>query len=175
MTLQTTRTGTDRYATSADRPRLRIAHEKRHSAVVDGAWWPQGGDLVTELTELLPVLIARLGPIHRVIYHLDEWAAAPGKATIGDRRISLDGYRHMPTGTVEIRPLDGAPLTLLVVPPGTGAESADALMSAAADPGKTATVVDLLAGLTSAAAERGGAEIGGAEQRWESEGGSGGY
>ncbi|GAB2719696.1 DUF5994 family protein [Nocardia thraciensis] len=168
MMLQTTRTGTDRYKAPIDRPRLRIAPGQRHSAPVDGAWWPRGEDLATELTELLPALATRLGPIQRVIYHLDEWIAAPGKAAIGDRRINLDGYRHRPTGTVEVLPLDGTPLTLLVVPPGTAAEAAGAVMSAAADSGNTATVVDLLGALTLDITETGGAE-----QRWESEGGSG--
>ncbi|WP_280320338.1 DUF5994 family protein [Nocardia wallacei] len=148
MTSQTARTGTGRYEVPANRPRLLIAPEERRSAATDGTWWPHGDDLVTELTELLPVLTTQFGPIQRVIYHLDEWVAAPGKSAIGDRRISLDGYRHRPTGTVEILPLDGGTLTLLVVPPGTAADSADAVMSA---------------------------DTGGAEQRWESEGGSGGY
>ena len=60
MTLRTSRTGPDRDGTSADRPRLRIAPEKRPSAGVDGAWWPRSDDLVTELTELRHVITTKL-------------------------------------------------------------------------------------------------------------------
>ncbi|WP_280270833.1 DUF5994 family protein [Nocardia wallacei] len=161
-----------RHKTFADSPRLRVAPESRHTVSVDGAWWPRGDDLVAELPDLLAVLTARLGPIHRVIYHLDSWAPAPGKAALGGRQVRLDGYRHRSADTIDVLALDGAALALLVIPPRTDPGSAHAVMTAAADPDNTSTVESLLA-VAAPHRDDVGVETGRAEQRWESEGGAG--
>ncbi|WP_024806045.1 DUF5994 family protein [Nocardia sp. BMG51109] len=160
-----------RHKTFADSPRLRVAPESRHTGHVDGAWWPRGNDLVGELPDLLAMLTARLGPIHRVIYHLDTWAPAPGKAAIGGRQVRLDGYRYRPADTIDVLALDGAALALLVIPPRTDPDSAHAAMTAAADLDNTSAAESLLA-LAAAHRDDVGVEISCAEQRWESEGGA---
>lgn len=172
MTPHPNRTDAKRHSLSADHPRLRVVPEARHSGPVAGAWWPHGDDLVTELLDLLPTLTARLGPIHRVIYHLDEWTAAPRKARIGDQQVRLDGYRHRPTATLDVLAFDGTALALLIIPPNTTGDSARAAMTAAADPDDTSTVASLLA-ITVPKGNDDSAETDGAEQQWESEGGTG--
>ncbi|WP_433713516.1 DUF5994 family protein [Nocardia sp. CA-084685] len=84
---------------------------------VDGVWRPRGNDLVVELPDLLTSVATRLGPIHRVIYHLDEWAAAPRKLRSGGRLVRLDGYRHKARHTLGVLGVSGVQLTLVVVTP----------------------------------------------------------
>ncbi|WP_334028344.1 DUF5994 family protein [Nocardia terpenica] len=162
----------DRHSASAAQPRLCLGPDARRTGPVDGAWWPHSHDLVTELPDLFPALTPRLGPIHRVIYHLDTWTPAPRKTRIGDQQIRLDGYRHRPTATIDVHALDGTALTLLIIPPNTTSDTAGAALTAAADPANTSTVASLLA-LTVAKGIDDSAETGGAEQQWESEGGAG--
>jgi hypothetical protein len=82
----------------------------------DGVWWPHSRDLVAELAGLFSVLQPGFGPVHRVIYHFDEWSAAPGEMESGGRRIRLDGYRHRPVRTLGIVGTDTA-LTLRLITP----------------------------------------------------------
>ncbi len=94
---------------------------------VDGAWWPHSRDLVAELTDLLSALRPGLGPICRVIYHLDEWSSAPRELDSAGQRVRLDGYRHRPARTLDLIGRDiGATLTLRIITP-----VADADMTAA--------------------------------------------
>ncbi|MFB8003871.1 DUF5994 family protein [Nocardia sp. NPDC056000] len=123
MTSQATETTTGRP--SHDQP-LRLELEGGGVAS-DGSWWPHGRDLSAELPELLAMLTPRLGPIHRVIYNLDEWDTAPRKLAFGGRQVRLDGYRHLPARTLEILGVDiGARLALRVI-----ASQADSELSGA--------------------------------------------
>ncbi|WP_245717703.1 DUF5994 family protein [Nocardia jejuensis] len=107
---------TNRQA-SADR-RLRLALNTSGSGPFDGFWWPHSRDLAGELPDLLAALSGRLGPIHRVVYHLDEWTPAPRKLEFAGRQIRLDGYRHLPARTLEVLAVSiGAQLTLQVIIP----------------------------------------------------------
>jgi hypothetical protein len=81
-----------------------------------GVWRPRGTDLVTELPDLLTALGVRLGPIHRVIYHLDEWTTTPRILADAGRQVRLDGYRHKSAHTVDVLGVRGDRLTLRVCP-----------------------------------------------------------
>ncbi|MFE3954511.1 DUF5994 family protein [Nocardia sp. NPDC059091] len=116
MTLQPNGTNADRRAPPAHRPRLEL--DAVGAVNVDGVWWPHSRDLAGELPDLLAMLVPRLGPIHRVIYHLDEWATAPRKLDAGGRCVRLDGYRHMPARTLEVLGvITGTHLTLRIITP----------------------------------------------------------
>lgn len=93
---------------------------------VDGRWWPRSNDLAAELPDLLAELADRLGTIHRVVYHLDEWATAPRKLDSAGHQVRLDGYRHQPRRTVNVLGVTGGRVTLLVVPPFAEGAEADA-------------------------------------------------
>ncbi|AYF75805.1 hypothetical protein D7D52_20370 [Nocardia yunnanensis] len=85
---------------------------------LDGLWWPRSRDLADELPDLLATLLPRLGPIHRVIYHLDEWSSAARKLEFGGRQIRLDGYRRLPARTLEVLAVSaGTRLTLQILAP----------------------------------------------------------
>ncbi len=125
-------------------PRLRLKPKSPQSGSVDGAWWPHGEDLTAELPDLLSVLSVRLGPIGRVIYHVNEWATPPAKFADGGRTVRLDGYRLQPVNTVDVLGLNGAKIVLLVVSPQTDPDQAHAIMMTAAGPSNASTVESLL-------------------------------
>ncbi|WP_181719586.1 DUF5994 family protein [Nocardia gipuzkoensis] len=109
MTPQLTTTTPGRPMPPTYRPRLEF-----DAAGTGGVWRPRGNDLVTELPDLLTELGLRLGPIHRVIYHLDEWTTPPRKLANAGRQVRLDGYRHKPAHTVDVVGVGSGKLTLRV-------------------------------------------------------------
>ncbi|MGO4615380.1 DUF5994 family protein [Nocardia sp. 2YAB30] len=162
--LQTT-TDAGRRSAPIRRPTLLLAPGTIGNTSTDGTWWPYSRDLSAELPDLLAALGNRLGPIHRVVYHLDEWDTAPRKLQNAGRRVRLDGYRHKPSRTLDILGVGGTRITVLVSPPRTDADSARASMMDTANPHGTPTTGDPL----------GVADIEtiGAQQCWDSEGGAG--
>ncbi|MFG1791807.1 DUF5994 family protein [Nocardia sp. NPDC049149] len=115
MTSQSTETNPGPHASPTHRLRLEL--DGRGTGAYDGFWWPHSRDLASELPGLLTTLVPRLGSIHRVIYHTDEWATAPRKLDFAGRQVRLDGYRHMAARTLEILGVSGAHLTLQVITP----------------------------------------------------------
>ncbi|WP_405485780.1 DUF5994 family protein [Nocardia sp. NBC_00511] len=104
--------------------RLRLELDTAGTSDGDGFWWPHSRDLTTELPDLLTSLTPRLGPIQRVIYHLDEWEPAPRKLEFAGRRVRLDGYRNLPARLLEVHGVDiGARLVLRIITPGEDAET----------------------------------------------------
>lgn len=101
------------------------------TGAVDGAWWPQSGDLAAEVADLLPALAGRVSAVSRVIYHLPSWNPAPSRIVVGGRIVRLDGYRYQPINTVYIVGTDRDRIALLVVPPATDPADAHATMAAA--------------------------------------------
>ncbi|WP_036347068.1 DUF5994 family protein [Mycolicibacterium aromaticivorans] len=126
-------------------PRLRLKPKGPQTGRVDGAWWPHSDDLEAEVPDLLAVLSVRLGPISYVLYKMTEWVKARGKILIGGRVVRLDGYNRQPSNTVEVQGLGGGKLVLLVVPVGTDADRAHAVMMTAAAPDNASTSDELLA------------------------------
>ena len=168
MTLQIPRSEAERHLYHT--PRLRLKPKAPHTGYVDGAWWPRSDDLTVELPDLLAVLSVRLGPIDRVIYHLDEWATAPAKFATGGGTLRLAGFRYKPVNTVEVLGLNRDRIVLLVVQPHTDPDDAHTTMMAAAGPNNAATVDGLLGiGLRDRETR---AQAAAARARWESEGGA---
>ncbi|MEU7634350.1 DUF5994 family protein [Nocardia sp. NPDC049220] len=114
MTLQLSKTTPRRQTPSVHRLRFQF-----DTAGTVGVWRPYGNDLVAELPELLAVLGGRLGPIHRVIYHLDEWTITPRKLANAGRQVRLDGYRHKPAHTIDVLGVSGDRLTVRIDLPST--------------------------------------------------------
>ncbi|MFI5778955.1 DUF5994 family protein [Nocardia sp. NPDC051570] len=97
---------------------LRLELNTVTTGPVDGFWWPYSRNLADELPDLLATLELRLGSIYRVIYHLDEWATAPGELDFNGRRLRLDGYRHIPARTLEVLGVGlDTQLTLRIITP----------------------------------------------------------
>ncbi|WP_419402903.1 DUF5994 family protein [Mycobacteroides abscessus] len=170
MTPQQTRRNDQNSIVPARTPRLRLKPKAPQSGYVDGAWWPHSDDLSAELPDLLAVLSVRLGPVHRVLYHLNAWTKAPRKLITAGRAVHLDGYRRQPANTIEILGLDGDRLALLVMPPGTHPNDAHHAMMTAAQPNNAATV-DTLLTISQQDRDR-STQASTAREQWESEGGA---
>ncbi|BBX40931.1 DUF5994 family protein [Mycobacterium simiae] len=132
------------HAGPQNTPRLRMKPKARMSGHVDGAWWPHSDDLPRELPNLLAVLSVRLGSVERVMYDLAEWANAPRRLATGGRSVRLDGFRHQPANTLDVRGVGREGIRLLVVPPSTDPDTAHKAMMTAAAPGNVDSVVDML-------------------------------
>jgi hypothetical protein len=145
MTLQRGQTATSgKHTPPENTPRLRLKPKAPISGYVDGAWWPRGDHLPTELPDLLAVLSVRLGPIDRVIYNITDWAKAPAKLAAGGRLVRLDGYHRQPVNTIEVLGVNRNKTVLLVVPTHTDPDRAHDTMMAAAAPNNAATIDNLI-------------------------------
>jgi hypothetical protein len=145
MTQPINRTGAGSPGPLVERaPRMLLKADSAKSGYVDGAWWPYSDDLVTELARVLTPLAARLGVIHRLTYHLDEWASAPEELVFAGQHVRLDGYRHGTAHTVEVSGRRNSRLVLLVIAPGTAADRALSVMTSASGKNDESTVDELL-------------------------------
>ncbi|MDR7169120.1 hypothetical protein J2W56_002861 [Nocardia kruczakiae] len=102
--------------------RLRLKPEDRHSAYIDGAWWPRSADLATELPELLAALTTR--QVDRIVYDPDSWSPPPRQVTVGDHSISLEPYRFRLRNTMYVVGADSAVTVLRVILPSADRQTA---------------------------------------------------
>ncbi|MEU4343146.1 DUF5994 family protein [Nocardia sp. NPDC023852] len=174
MTKSKTRAGKRSHGDPALRVQLKPSTSENgyttpKTGYVDGAWWPQGDELVTELPALLAVLAARIGPVHHVAYPLGEWAGTPADLVVAGRTVRCAGYRYGAAHTVEMLGVKDCRLVLLVVPPHTDAHDAFATMTSASATNDESTVDELL---MIGVRERSDRADRAAVQRWVSEGGA---
>lgn len=168
MTLQSTHADTRTHSPPAEgTPRVLLKDEAPKTGYVDGAWWPYGDQLTTELPGLLAVLETRLGPIHHVAYHLGEWANTPRELDIAGRTVRLDGHRYRTVHTIEVLGDRDRRLVVLVVPPCTDAQDAFVAMTSASTKNDTSAVADLL--MIGTREHRDRTERAAAVHRWDSE------
>jgi hypothetical protein len=117
--------------------RLRLAVGPSRKAAFDGAWWPHTTDAQAELPSLLEALGDRRGQITHVLLGAAEWDL-PHPRRLGPARAAaarLGWYTSQPAGVVTIMTEFGqGRFDLLVVPPGTAPDAADAAMVAVATP-----------------------------------------
>lgn len=127
-----------------DQQRLTLKSAEGSSGHVDGGWWPRSRDLAAELPDLLSELASRLGRIERVSYNLSVWGAVSRKLVVGKSVVRLAGFRSQHPDTIDV--ISGRRLiTILVVPPEASTELAERALAAAADPGNTDPIDELLA------------------------------
>jgi hypothetical protein len=147
-------------------PRFRLKSKGQCGVgCVDGAWWPRGDCLVTELPELLGALSHRLGDISRATYHPGEWSAAPAELAYGGKVVRLDSRRPL-ANTLEVLDAEGNKIVLLVVPFRTDPDQAHAIVMAAAASDNVSSVDTLL--MISVKDRESRAKSAAAQQRWGS-------
>ncbi|MFZ3558465.1 DUF5994 family protein [Streptomyces sp. BH055] len=113
--------------------RLRLAPRLGAPRAIDGAWWPRSYDLLAELPTLLAGLPAAWGHIGSVVLDGTVWSSAPGRMLVAGQVVRLR-RRLTPTAAhtvVLIAPGHGR-WDLIVVPPDTTEEAAEAIMDRAA-------------------------------------------
>lgn len=169
MTLEQARMSVRQHDTPrVSTPRLELKPKAPRSGHVDGAWWPRGDDLTTELPDLIAALSFRLGEIDRVIYNFNEWIAAPAQVSTGGRAVRLEGRHNQPCNTLEVLDGNRKKIVLLVVPWHTKPDYAHAIVMAAAAPNDTSSLDTLL--MISEHDRESRTRATAAQGRWESQG-----
>ncbi|MFH9084565.1 DUF5994 family protein [Streptomyces sp. NPDC017673] len=123
-----------REPVAAPAARLALKTDGTSRGLLDGAWWPRSRDLLSELPALTDVLDPLWGRITRIAVNPEHWPVIPRQVPVGGHTVKVGWF------TPELDPHKLLLLSygtgrwdLLVVPPGTGAESAARLMAAASD------------------------------------------
>jgi hypothetical protein len=157
---------TRRPAFGTLRMRLKPAH--RSCGFVQGAWWPRSTELGSELPSLLAALSLRMGPIHSVLYHEEDWSPAPLSIKHQGNQVILGSHQEWPNVISAFGPRLGR-LDLLVVPPYTEPTQAYNIVTTAASVNDVSTPNQLL-GIAHRADDRLLSPI--AFERWEADGGA---
>jgi hypothetical protein len=110
-------------------PRVRLTHRAAEAAV-DGAWWPQSRDLVSELPELLLSLGDRVGSLVGVGYRRQDWTDTPPQILLDDRAVDCLGFDSAEAASVILIGNDGHHLTLRVVAPEASERDARRVLNA---------------------------------------------
>lgn len=123
---------------------------------VDGAWWPRSSDAAAELIPLLTALGPQTGRPTRVSLNATAWDPGPRMLRAAGHVVRLGWFSHMDPAVVTIAHL--APevghggrrfqdrLRLLVIPPQTSPQQAQAVMSRAGSGTASGTPTDMLLG-----------------------------
>ncbi|MFD5561245.1 DUF5994 family protein [Kitasatospora griseola] len=126
--------------------RLCLAPDGSRAGRLDGAWWPRSHDLSFELPALAAELDAQWGRVAGITVNPAQWLTVPRRIPVAGHTVHT-GWLTAVQGrhTISVRSHLPRRLTLLVVPPRTGAVAAARLMAEAADPANTRTASELLA------------------------------
>jgi hypothetical protein len=123
-----------REPVAAPAARLALKTDGASHGLLDGAWWPRSRDLLSELPALTDVLDPLWGRITRIAVNPEHWPVIPREIPVSGHTVKVGWF------TSEIEPHKLLLLSygtgrfdLLVIPPGTGAESAARLLAAASD------------------------------------------
>jgi hypothetical protein len=102
-------------------------------AAVDGAWWPRSHDATTELPGLIAAVDRLLDRVTlRVGLHKDAWDRIPRRIPARGRQVRVGWFRHTDPHVITLVFGSAEPVVLLVIPPGTAAGPAKAVLKLAA-------------------------------------------
>lgn len=124
-------------------PRLMLEPTLSQTGMFDGAWWPRSNHIRAELPDLITALTAHLGRIVRVGLDTEAWDEVPRSVTVNGGAVKISWFPGSDRTISLSRGLLNHFL-LLVVPPGTSAETAAVAMFEAAGHDNHATAAELL-------------------------------
>ncbi|MGI5291726.1 DUF5994 family protein [Nonomuraea polychroma] len=114
-------------------PRLSLNPLIDRRGTVDGAWWPRTRDAAAELPTLISAVDQRLGrAVLRVGLYRDAWDHIPRRIPARGRHVRVGWFRSADPHLITLSIAGTAPITLLVIPPGTAYDSATAALTFAA-------------------------------------------
>jgi Family of unknown function (DUF5994) len=113
-------------------PRLRTLPSGSNRTLLDGGWWPRSTDPVAELPGLVLAIDKLHGPITRLALASDGWSSHPRRLGVADRVLRLGYFTSQPPGLLTALCENGDRVDLLVIPPQTAPDIADAAMVLAA-------------------------------------------
>lgn len=149
-------------------PRLRIEPTRSARTLLDGGWWPRSTDPLAELPGLILAIDLLRGPIVRLVLSANTWNGNPRHLAVDGRVLRLGYFTSQPASLLTAICLNDDRVDLLVVPPETAADLAEAAMALAATAGNRVHAPQLLtaaATMSDARADSAGRRI------WEGEGG----
>jgi hypothetical protein len=149
-------------------PRLRLESTGARRTLLDGGWWPRSSDPVAELPGLILAIDARRGPVTRLLLAPGGWDSHPRRLGVAGRVVRLGYFVSQPAGLLTAVCANRDRVDLLVVPPDTAGDTADAAMLVAATVGNLIHAQDILLSLKRPAA---GATERTAKAVWDAEGG----
>ncbi|WP_435124076.1 DUF5994 family protein [Micromonospora tulbaghiae] len=126
-------------------PRLRIEPTRSARTLLDGGWWPRSTDPLAELPGLVLAIDLLHGPIVRLLLNTQIWDGNPRRLTIGGRILRLGYFTSQPTSLLTAICLNDDRVDLLVVPPDTPVDLAEAAMARAATASNVVHAPQLLA------------------------------
>lgn len=149
-------------------PRLRMEPTGSHRTLLDGGWWPRSTDPVAELPGLVLAIDELRGPVARLVLAAGGWDSHPRRLGVAGRVLRLGYFTSQPVSLLTALCANGDRVDLVVVPPHTATDTADAAMVVAATTSNLVHAQHIL--LTASTPHAGRADSGG-EEVWEAEGG----
>ncbi|MEU9826329.1 DUF5994 family protein [Micromonospora chersina] len=125
-------------------PRLRIEPTRSARTLLDGGWWPRSTNPLAELPGLVFAIDLLHGPIVRLLFHSETWDGNPRRLTVGGRVLRLGYFASQPASLLTAICHNEDRVDLLVVPPDTPADLAQAAMARAATAGNMVHTPQLL-------------------------------
>jgi hypothetical protein len=130
---------------TAAQTRLLLDQSGAKKTLLDGAWWPRSTDAEAELPGLVLALDDIKEPVSRLILHAGDWAEHVIKIPVGERIIRAGYFVSQPVSLVTvICGRDRGRFDLLVVPPNTEPEDAEAAMQMSIAEGNPVHAQDIL-------------------------------
>jgi hypothetical protein len=145
MTLPTHRHSTALSTSAPSTPRLRLEPTGSRGTLLDGGWWPRSTDPVAELPGLVLAIDNIRGPVTRLVLSAAGWDGHPRRLGVDGRVLRLGYFRSQSTFLLTAMcGYNGDRVDLLIVPPDTGVETADAAMALAASTANRIHAQDIL-------------------------------
>ncbi|MFK0179190.1 DUF5994 family protein [Streptomyces xanthochromogenes] len=129
------------------RPAVRVALKGGDGVrgLLDGAWWPYSRDLAVELPALIGVLDPLWGRVTRIAVNPRYWPVVPHKVAVRGHVVKVGWFKaEQDAHKLLLLSNTVGRWDLLVIPPGTPADSAARLMAAACDPAGPALTASAL-------------------------------
>jgi hypothetical protein len=149
-------------------PRLRMEPTGSPRTLLDGGWWPRSTDPVAELPGLVLAIDHLRGPVTRLVLSADGWDTHPRRLGVAGRVLHLGYFASQPVSLLTALCANGSRVDLLVVPPNTAEDGADAAMILAATADNLVHAPQIILAV-STPSPRQAPPI--AEDAWEGEGG----
>jgi Family of unknown function (DUF5994) len=133
--------------------RLRLQPDRPAYTLLDGSWWPRSADPAAELPGLILALDERYGPVSKIMLGVADWdPSRPRRLRIdgqaGGRVVRVGWFATMPAGLLTAIYGNGRRTDLLIVPPGTSDQAAQAAMEQAGQASNRSRTPALLAAMT---------------------------
>jgi hypothetical protein len=131
--------------TEPSTPRLRMEPTGSRRTLLDGGWWPRSTDPVAELPGLVLAIDKLRGPVIRLVLSAAGWKSHPRRLGLDGRVLRLGYFASQPISLLTALCDNGDRVDLLIVPPDTAGDTAEAAMVVAATTSNLVHAQDIVA------------------------------